>query len=131
MNYENYKLPKNEIFFEIDLAKNPCSISLRRNKILDFSLIFIKHDIWPELKRWFATSLRRGPPNPKSWNRSSSGYKIFPDFSLGMHEDTYYIYIWNKSHPNLTSGSRDIIFLWNFRPNIRMPIWRSTCTDEV
>lgn len=41
--YENYKLPKNEIFFEIDLTKNPCSISLRRYEILDFSLRFIKH----------------------------------------------------------------------------------------
>ena len=35
--------PKNEIFFEIDLTKNPCSMSLRKNEILDFSLIFIKH----------------------------------------------------------------------------------------
>ena len=41
--YENYKLPKNESFFEIDLEKNPSLINSRRYKIKDFSLIFIKH----------------------------------------------------------------------------------------
>ena len=46
--------------------------------------------------------------NPKPWSTSFSGYRIFPDLSLGMHEDAYHISIWDKSHRNLASWSRDI-----------------------
>ncbi len=41
--YENYQLPKNESFFEVDLIKNPSSRNLRKNKKVELPLIYIKH----------------------------------------------------------------------------------------
>jgi len=56
--------------------------------------------------------------NPKAWARSFSGYRIFPDLSLGVYQDTYYISTWDNSQRNPTSGKKSMtIFVKLFTKN--------------